>query len=59
MRLKDPKKTRKQLRQETALYDNHGRTIMLSGGRPLTREALDRIVKRAIRARSRNRDNRR
>ena len=54
MRLTDPKKTRKQLRQETALYDNHGRTIMLSGGRPLTREALDRIVKRAIRARSRN-----
>jgi len=32
---------------------------MLSGGRPLTREALSRIVKRAIRARSRNRNNRR
>ena len=59
MRLTDPKKTRKQLRQETALYDSRGRTIMLSGGRPLTREALSRIVKRAIRARSRNRDNRR
>ena len=59
MRLTDPKKTRKQLRQEAPLYDEAGRPIMLSGGRPLTREALSRIVKRAIRSRSRNRNNRR